>query len=232
MKDEEDSEQSESDSDEDEESSEQSEPESDSDEDEEDSDEEQYEPPHKKAKADVDSTQDLLNTLKELCNKKEVGDVRIRIRTEETRHEGEEYLYGCSEILSACCPYFKCLLSGSFKEGVMKEVDLSAMEEAPTVLPIILEYIYTSKCNLSQRSRNAVATILLAADYLGLAKLADICLDWLEENVNEDNALPLLLKTSWCSKERGERPWHSCFVNLKDWSRRRRRNGRSCPNKL
>lgn len=90
-------------------------------------------------------------------------------------------------LLALRSEYFHNLFCNSPKE----QTDLLVPEIQGPTLEVILNYIYTGKLNFT---KNNIRDILVAADFLGIEKLLNICKFLAITNLTTSNSVPLFLE--------------------------------------
>ncbi|XP_073511530.1 kelch-like protein 10 [Phyllobates terribilis] len=95
-------------------------------------------------------------------------------------------------ILCSCSLYFRALFSSSGHNGEKKVYDIPGV--SPDIMKLILEYAYTQSIQIDT---NNVENLFIAADYLNILDLAQLCSEFLGSQLCPQNCIGILKFTKY-----------------------------------
>ncbi|KAG9278451.1 kelch-like protein 40a [Astyanax mexicanus] len=90
-------------------------------------------------------------------------------------------------VLAASSPYFKAMFLSDMEESKKREVVLQDVE--PSIMGMILRYIYTSDINLTEQN---VQDIFMVANMYQIPSIFSVCMTYLEQKMVLSNCLAIL----------------------------------------
>ncbi|XP_072524679.1 kelch-like protein 40a [Salminus brasiliensis] len=90
-------------------------------------------------------------------------------------------------VLAASSPYFKAMFLSDMEESKKREVVLQDVE--PSIMGMILRYIYTSDINLTEQN---VQDIFTVANMYQIPSIFSVCMSYLEQKMVLSNCLAIL----------------------------------------
>ena len=90
-------------------------------------------------------------------------------------------------ILSAACPYFDAMFKSGMEEARSKRVELKFCD-APTIMRLLLDFIYSGKCDISTEN---IQSLVDAADLLGMDNLKQECGEFMVSQIDDNNCFGL-----------------------------------------
>nr|XP_023678608.1 kelch-like protein 40a [Paramormyrops kingsleyae] len=89
-------------------------------------------------------------------------------------------------VLAACSPYFKAMFLSDLEESKKREIVLEDVE--PSIMGIVLRYIYTSDINLTEEN---VQDIFSVANMFQIPSLFTVCVSFLKQRLGLSNCLAI-----------------------------------------
>ncbi|XP_070573381.1 uncharacterized protein [Ptychodera flava] len=106
---------------------------------------------------------------------------------------GKERLPAHRAVLAAFSDYFRAMFTGGMLESTNKKQEVELQGIDVEGLKAVLQFIYSAEMTLNH---NNFGSILTAASYLQATALLDFCIEFLKDELHEDNFLELVTMTT------------------------------------